>query len=85
MVRAPIKARTVELPAHDNPWTQSVLEAAATLAGKPMKVKSIEGQRYFVAPNPSLANLCRKWLRSPHPDGLTSHSGQWAQGKAQPA
>ena len=67
MAKAPTKPRTVELPALDSPWTQSVLEAATTLAGKPMKIKSIAGQRYFVAPNPSLANLCRRWLRSPNP------------------
>ena len=60
-----LKQNKVELPDPDSPWTRSVLEAAETLAGKPMEVKGPQGQRYFVAPNRQLANLCRRWLRPP--------------------
>jgi len=49
----------------DSPWAKCVLEAAEFLAGAPLKLEGPEGQRYFVVPNPHLANLCRKWLRPP--------------------
>lgn len=47
------------------PWAKVVLEAAETLAGRRMEIGGPAGHEYFMAPTPQLANLCRKWLRSP--------------------
>lgn len=68
MARVPQKQRTVELQDPDGAWTKSVLEAAEALAGKSLEVKGTAGHRYFVTPNPELARLCRRWLKSPLPD-----------------
>jgi hypothetical protein len=70
MAKAPQKQRKVDLQDPESPWTKGVLEAAETLAGHPIEVRGAEGRRYFVAPTPELARLCRRWLLSPLPDSL---------------
>ena len=70
MAKGPLRQRKVEIQDPASPWTKGVLEAAETLAGHPIEVKGAEGRRYFVAPNPELARLCRRWLLSPLPGSL---------------
>ena len=65
MPAANIRKNKVELRDPDSPWSKSVLEAAECLAGKPLKVEERDERRYFEAPNPQLASLCRRWLDSP--------------------
>jgi hypothetical protein len=50
------------------------LEAAETLAGRPMEIRGPEGHEYFLAPTPQLANLCRKWALSPLRTDPTKHA-----------
>jgi hypothetical protein len=64
------KQRKVDIQDPESPWTKGVLDAAETLAGHPLEIKGAEGQRYFVAPSPTLARLCRRWLLSPLPGSL---------------
>lgn len=83
MAGVPQKQRTVELQDPDGSWTKAVLEAAEALAGKSLEVKGTPGHRYFVAPSPELARLCRRWLTSPLPDladARVSHGVGPAQG-----
>ena len=70
MAKGPQKQRKVDVQDPKSPWKKGVLEAAETLAGHPIELKGAEGSRYFVAPSPALARLCRRWLLSPLPGSL---------------
>ena len=56
------KGRRVDLRDADAELVKAVLEAAKTLAGKPMELRGLAGCQYFLAPSKELASLCRRWL-----------------------
>ena len=61
-----------------------VLEAAETLAGKPMEIRGLAGRQYFLAPSKELASLCRRWLSRTLPgDSIERRVGPEGQPSAE--
>ena len=57
-------AKRVDLRDVNADLAKAVLDAAETLAGKPMKLRGPADAQYFIAPSRELANICRRWLAS---------------------
>lgn len=51
------EGRRVDLRDADAELVKAVLEAAETLAGKPMEIRGLAGRQYFLAPSKELASL----------------------------
>ena len=68
------KNKRVDIRDTDTELAKAVLEAAETLAGKPMEIHGLAGRQYFLAPSKELASLCRRWLSQPgrSPSGLAA-------------